>query len=136
MDFLKSIMVAASGLRAQSSRMRVIAENIANVNSVATQPDAEPYRRKIPTFRATFDRELGAQVVKAGPIQRDDSEFGLRYEPSHPAANEQGYVQTPNVSTLVESVDMREAQRTYQANLNVITSSRQMILRTMDILRG
>ncbi|MEO1199281.1 MAG: flagellar basal body rod protein FlgC [Pseudomonadota bacterium] len=136
MDILKSIMVAASGLRAQSSRMRIIAENIANADSVASQPGGDPYRRKVPTFRATFDRELGAQVVRTGPVLRDQSDFGQRYEPGHPAANEQGYIQTPNVNSMVESMDMREAQRTYQANLNVINTTRQMVLRTLDILRS
>lgn len=135
-DFLKSIMVAASGLKAQSSRMRVIAENIANADSLASAPGGDPYRRQVPTFRTVLDRTLDARVVESGRILPDQSAFGTRFEPGHPAADERGYVKTPNVNTFIETVDMREAQRTYQANLNVISAARQMVLRTLDILRG
>ena len=136
MDLMNSLMVAATGLRAQSSRMRVIAENIANANSTGLDPNQEPYRRRIPTFEAEFDRALKSEVVKIGKIEEDKSDFRLRYQPGHPAANEEGYVRVPNVNTLVESVDMREAQRSYEANLNVVQSSRTMLARTLDILRG
>jgi len=136
MDFLKSMMIAASGLKAQSGRMRVIAENIANAKSTGNRPGEDPYQRKIPTFKAEFDRQMRVNVVELGKIHSDKSEFELRYEPGHPAANDEGYVQLPNVNTLVEAVDMREAQRSYEANLNVVDSTRKMMQRTLDILRA
>lgn len=136
MDFLKTLMVSAAGLKVQSGRMRVIAENMANADSAPRTAAEEPYRRKIPTVRTSFDRELGASLVRLGRVERDTSDFDLRYEPGHPAADPRGMVRYPNVSTLVESVDMREAQRTYQANLNVVTATRTMLQRTIDILRG
>lgn len=136
MDFLRSIMVAASGLKAQSGRMRVIAENIANAESTGQNPGDEPYQRKVPTFRSEFDRELRANVVGLGKILEDKSPFQMRYDPGHPAANAEGYVQMPNVNTLVEVADMREAQRSYQANLNVVDATRTMMQRTIDILKA
>lgn len=136
MDFLRSLMIAASGLKAQNGRMRVIAENIANSDSTGRTPDEDPYRRKIPTFRSKFDRELNAEVVRLGRIQEDKSDFGIRHDPGHPAADAQGNVRVPNVNTLIETVDIREAQRSYEANLNVINSTRRMLQRTIDILRG
>src|SRR5919199_6415856 len=136
MDFLKSISIAASGLRAQAGRMRVIAENIANADSTSPRPGAEPYRRKIPTFRAEIDRTLEASVVGLGRMRTDPSEFRSKYEPGHPAADANGYVKYPNVNSLVEMSDMREAQRSYEANLNVIGATRRMIQRTIDILKS
>ncbi len=136
MDFLKSIAVAASGLRAQTGRMRVIAENIANADSTAQRPGGDPYRRRIPTFRAEIDRALGASVVSMGRVQVDPSDFRTKYEPGHPMADANGYVKYPNVNSLVETTDMREAQRSYEANLNVITATRRMLQRTIDILRA
>ncbi len=136
MDLMKTIMVAASGLKAQSGRMRVIAENMANVDSVAPRAGLDPYRRRVPTFETSFDRELNAEVVKLGRIQKDNSDFGTRYEPGHPAADPRGYVRTPNVNTLVEQMDFRQAQRSYEANIGVIGTTRRMISRTLDILRG
>lgn len=136
MDFLKSIAIAASGLRAQASRMRVIAENIANADSTAQQPGGDPYRRKITSFRHALDRTLGAQIVGLARVQADTSPFRLKYQPGHPAADANGYVKYPNVNTLVEITDMREAQRSYEASLNVIGATRRMIQRTLDILRS
>jgi flagellar basal-body rod protein FlgC len=136
MDFLKSIAIAATGLRAQSGRMRVIAENIANADSTAERPGAEPYRRKIPTFRSEVDRALQANVVGLGRLKTDRSEFRSKHEPGHPAADANGYVKYPNVNSLIEMTDMREAQRSYEANLNVIGSTRRMIQRTLEILRA
>ncbi|NRA88675.1 MAG: flagellar basal body rod protein FlgC [Rhizobiales bacterium] len=136
MDIFKSLMIAATGLRAQSSRMRVISENIANAQSTATTPGGDPYRRKISTFKQEFDRELNANVVMPGRILKDNTEFSLKYDPSHPAANATGYIKLPNVNSLIEMADMREAQRSYEANLNVITSTRKMMVRTIDILRA
>ena len=136
MDFLKSITVAASGLRAQAGRMRVIAENIANADSTAARPGAEPYRRKVPTFRVAMDRALDANIVDLGRVRPDASEFRSKYEPGHPSADAAGYVKYPNVNSLVEMADMREAQRSYEANLNVIGATRRMLQRTIDILRA
>lgn len=136
MDFLSTLKIAASGLRAQSGRMRVIAENLANADSTATSPQGEPYRRRVPTFVSELNRELGAQMVKPGRILLDRSEFKSRYEPGHPAADARGYVKAPNVNPLIESMDMREAQRSYEANLNVVSSTRRMLMRTLDILKG
>jgi flagellar basal-body rod protein FlgC len=136
MDFLKSMAVAAAGMRVQSGRMRVISENIANADSTASTPGGDPYRRRIPTFRETLDSEIGTRVVALGPIETDSSEFHAKFEPGHPAADPSGMVKYPNVNALVEMVDMREAQRAYDANVNVITATRAMIQRTLDILRS
>jgi flagellar basal-body rod protein FlgC len=136
MDFLKTISVAASGLKAQSGRMRVIAENIANANSTADRPGADPYRRKIPTFTRRFDRDLEASMVELGRVRTDQSDFKTRFDPGNPAANAKGEVKLPNVNTVVETMDMREAQRSYEANLNLVTATRRMISRTIEILRA
>lgn len=136
MDFLKSLAVAASGLKAQSGRMRVIAENLANADSTADKPGADPYRRKVPTFSQRFDREIGASVVQLGAVKRDQSAFRTKFDPGNPAADEAGQVKMPNVDGLIETMDMREAQRSYEANLNVVTATRRMISRTLDILRA
>jgi flagellar basal-body rod protein FlgC len=136
MDFLKTISVAASGLKAQSGRMRIIAENMANADSTGEKPGADPYRRKIPTFGRKFDRELEASVVELGRVRPDQSAFRTRFEPGHPAADAAGNVKLPNVDPIIETMDMREAQRSYEANLNLITATRRMISRTLDILRA
>lgn len=136
MDLVKSLFISASGLKAQNGRIRVIAENIANADSTGKTPEEDPYRRKVPTFKNQFDRELQAETVALGRIEEDRSQFPTRYEPGHPAADANGNVRMPNVNSLVESVDMREAQRSYEANLNVIEATRRMLQRTIDILRG
>ena len=136
MDFLKTIAVAASGLRAQAGRMRVLSENIANADSTAQRADADPYRRRIPTFGSAVDRALGARVVALGKIKTDSSQFRVKYEPGHPSADASGNVKYPNVNALVEMTDMREAQRSYEANVNVIGVTRRMIQRTLDILKA
>ena len=108
--------------------MRVIAENLANADSAGKTPGEEPYRRKIPTFKAVMDNEVGAtKVVEIGRLAYDMCDFNSRYEPGHPAADATGYVRYPNVNSLIETMDMREAQRTYEANLNVVTVTRQML---------
>jgi flagellar basal-body rod protein FlgC len=135
-DFLKSISVAASGLRAQAGRMRVISENIANADSTATKPGEDPYRRKIPTFRSEIDRALGARVVGLGRTATDQAAFRTKYEPGHPSADASGNVKYPNVNSLVEMTDMRDAQRSYEANINVIGATRRMIQRTIEILKA
>jgi flagellar basal-body rod protein FlgC len=136
MDFVKSMAIAASGLRAQAGRMRVISENIANSDSTAQTAVGDPYRRRIPTFTSQLDRTLDARVVTLGPVRTDPSNFQVKYEPGHPAADATGNVRHPNVNPLVEMTDMRDAQRSYEANLNVIGATRRMIARTLDILRG
>lgn len=136
MDFVKSIAIAASGLKAQAGRMRVVAENIANADSTAERPGANPYRRKVATFRTEMDRALDANVIGLGRISTDPSEFRSKYEPGHPAADANGYVKYPNVNALIETTDMREAQRSYEANLNVIGATRRMIAKTLEILRA
>jgi flagellar basal-body rod protein FlgC len=135
-DFIKTMAIAASGLRAQAGRMRVISENIANADSTPTQRGADPYRRKLPTFTSEFDRELGVTKVGLGRTQTDKSDFRLKYEPGHPAADANGNVKYPNVNSLVELSDMREAQRSYEANVNLITATRRMLQRTIDILKA
>jgi flagellar basal-body rod protein FlgC len=135
MDLFKSLNIASSGLKAQAGRMRVIAENIANADSLPTRQGEQPYRRKVPTFRSELDRETQADLVSIGRIREDQSAFERRYEPGHPAADAQGYVQAPNVNSLIETMDMREAQRSYEANLNVVSATRRMLQRTLDILR-
>jgi flagellar basal-body rod protein FlgC len=135
MDFLKSISIAASGLRAQAGRMRIISENIANADSVAPGAGADPYRRRIPSFRSEVDRTLDARVVAMGPVRADRSDFRLKYEPGHPAADANGNVRYPNVNPMIEMTDLREAQRSYEANVNVIGATRRMIQRTLEILK-
>ena len=128
-----AMAVAASALKAQQSRMRVIAENIANAQSTATAPGGQPYRRQVPVFQA---RDLdGATGVVLAEVRPDQSDFKRDYDPSHPAADADGYVLRPNVDTLVEAMDMREAQRAYEANLNVIETARVMETRLLDILK-
>lgn len=135
MDTMKSMLVAASGMRAQAERMRVIAENLANASSTAESPDEDPYRRQIPIFKAELDRATGAQTVRVTGVIKDNSDFNEQYMPGHPAADERGYVKLPNVNSLVEMMDMREAQRAYEANLNVIDNTRTMMARTVDLLK-
>lgn len=135
MDINKSVAVSAAGLKAQSMRMRVIAENIANQDSVASAPGGDPYRRRVPTFKAVVDRKLGATSVVVDNIKTDKSDFGRVYKPGHPAADAQGYIRTPNVSGIVEQADMQNAQRSYEANLNAIEAARSMTARTIDLLR-
>ena len=135
-DFARSMGIATSGLRAQAGRMRVISENIANADSTAMNPGGDPYRRKVPTFSSTLDRALDAKVVSLGKIKPDTTPFRVKYEPSNPAADVAGNVKYPNVNSLVEMTDLREAQRSYEANINVIGASRRMIQRTIEILKS
>ncbi|MDP1730246.1 MAG: flagellar basal body rod protein FlgC [Devosia sp.] len=135
-DFLSSLKIAATGMHAQTTRMRLIAENLANADSTGKTPGEDPYRRRIPTFKAVMDEEAGGKTVQIGRVAYDMSDFDSRFEPGHPAADDRGYVRYPNVKSLIETMDMREAQRTYEANLNVVTVTRQMLGRTIDILRG
>jgi flagellar basal-body rod protein FlgC len=135
-DFARSMGIATSGLRAQAGRMRVISENIANADSTAPTAGGDPYRRKVPTFGSALDRALDAQVVTLGRIRPDQSDFRVKHEPGNPAADAAGNVKYPNVNTLIEMTDMRDAQRSYEANLNIISATRRMIQRTLDILKA
>jgi flagellar basal-body rod protein FlgC len=135
-DFMRSMSIATSGLRAQAGRMRVISENIANADSTAQGPGGEPYRRKVPTFSSALDRALDAKVVTLGRVRPDMSTFRVKHEPGNPAADASGNVKYPNVNSLVEMTDMRNAQRSYEANLNIIGATRRMIQRTLDILKS
>ena len=135
-DFVRSMGIATSGLRAQSGRMRVISENIANADSTAASAGGDPYRRKVPTFSSELDRTLDAKVVSLGKVVPDSTAFRIKHEPSNPAADAAGNVKYPNVNSLVEMTDMRDAQRSYEANLNVISATRRMISLTLNILKS
>lgn len=136
MDLMKSLLISASGMKAQSARMRVIAENLANADSVADTPGGQPYRRQMVSFRNELDRSVGAKLVEVNRTMPDQTPFGRKYEPGNPAADASGYIQTPNVEPVIEISDMQEAQRSYEANLNVISAARTMLMRTIDLLRG
>jgi len=135
MDLAESMAIAASGMRAQTGRMRTIAENIANANSTSSTPGGDPYRRKIATVKSEFDRELGATLVESGKPIDDMTDFRQQYDPGNPAADKAGYIKLPNVNSLVEIMDMRDAQRSYEADLTVMDASKTMLSRTVDLLR-
>jgi flagellar basal-body rod protein FlgC len=134
MNFAASMSIAASGMRVQTERMKVISENIANASSTSPTPGGDPYRRKIATQTSTFDRELGANLVQSGKPMQDSSDFRTQYDPGNPNADKQGYVKLPNVDPLIEIMDMKEAQRSYEADLTVMDSTKQMLSRTVDLL--
>lgn len=136
MELMKAIHISASGMKAQGTRLRVTAENLANSDSLAKTAEGEPYRRKIITFESELDRKLNANLVQIGDVGRDKSDFDLTYEPNHPLANEDGYLKRPNVNALIEMMDLREARRSYEANMTVIENSRSMMQRTIDLLRA
>src|SRR6202162_1662864 len=135
-DFARSMGIATSGLRAQAGRMRVLSENIANADSTASTAGGDPYRRKVPTFSSELDRTLDARVVSLGKIKPDQTAFRVKHEPSNPAADAAGNVNYPKVNPLIEMTDMRDAQRSYEANLNIISATRRMIKLTLDILKA
>jgi flagellar basal-body rod protein FlgC len=135
MDLKTSIGVSASGLHAQSLRMRIIAENLANADSVAKTPGGNPYRRRVATFQSEVDKATGGTMVKVDSIVGDKSDFGKVYQPGNPAADASGYVLQPNVNNLIETADMKAAQRSYEANLNAIESARDMTMRTLDLIK-
>ena len=134
-DLTASSDIASKGMKAQATRLRVISENLANADSTSETPGGEPYRRKLVTFRNQLDKTLDADTVKVKRIFNDRSKLPAKYDPAHPAANAQGYVLQPNVNPLIEMMDMREAQRSYEANMNVISTSRQMVAKTLDLLK-
>ena len=135
MDLMKSIKIAAAGMRVQGVRLKVISENIANADSLSPVAGGDPYRRKVVTFENALDRELGTALVKVHNVDVDTSEFRKNFQPGHPAADKDGYVRLPNVNALVEMMDMREAQRSYEANLRIIDVSKHLVSRTIDLLR-
>lgn len=132
---IASSKLSASGLQAQSVRMRVVSENIANANSTGRTEGSDPYTRKTVTFRAELDRALGAAPVAVKSIGADQSEFPVQHDPGNPAADANGMVKMPNVNVLTEMTDMREANRSYEANLQMIKQVRSMITSTLDLLR-
>ena len=134
-DLTISADIAASGMKAQAERLKVISQNMANVDSVSAEPGGEPYRRQVVSFQNYVDKETGAQKVRVDKIVKDMSPFEKKYDPNHPAADAQGYVSLPNVNTLVEMMDMKEAQRVYDANLNMLKTARGMNSSVLDILK-
>ncbi len=134
MDLDRALRISAAGMQAQSTRLRVVAENLANADSTGQSPGADPYRRKTVSFANTLDRSVGASTVRANRIGTDAEAFPQRYDPSHPAADTNGYVKLPNVDTAIEAMDMREAQGTYSANLAVLETTRGMLTRTIQAL--
>lgn len=135
MDITKAMQISAAGMKAQGTRIKVIAENLANADSTAETPGDLPYRRKVVTFKNELDRGLGTNQVRVAAIGVDRSDFQRRYEPGHPSADQDGYVLMPNVNSIVETLDMQEAQRSYDANLTLIDTARSMLSRTVDLLR-
>lgn len=133
---ISAMKISASGLEAQSMRLRVISENLANAQSTGATPGSDPFRRKTITFGAELDKLSGAELVAVKGVQVDDSPFKLEFDPGNPAADPAGYVKMPNVNLILEMADMREATRSYESNLQVIKQSREMISMTIDLLRG
>lgn len=136
MDLNLAIQTSASGMRSQSTRMRVISENIANSQSLAKGPDDDPYRRQMVTFRNELDRLSGAKLVNVRKVVEDKSEFKQKYDPLHPAANPQGYVKLPNVNVMLETMDMQQAQRSYEANIASLKAAQNMLVKTIDLLNA
>lgn len=135
MDLARALDISAAGMAAQAGRLRVIAENLANQDTTGSTPGAEPYRRKTVTFANRMDRALGLPTVQLARIGRDATAFPQRYDPGHPAADTNGYVRVPNVNSFIELMDMREAQRSYSANLAVLQATRGMLVRTIGLLK-
>ncbi len=134
-DLTVSADIAASGMRVQAERLKVIAQNMANADSISTEPGGQPYRRQVVSFQNYIDQETGAQMVKVDKIVRDNSPFEKKYAPNHPGADAQGYISLPNVNPLIEMMDMKEAQRAYDANLNMMKTAREMNTSVLDILK-
>jgi flagellar basal-body rod protein FlgC len=135
MNILNAMDISAAGMKAQGDRLRVVSQNIANADTAANTPNADPYRRKTVIFKNEMDRAAGVSKVQVDRIVEDDSnDFKLKFMPSHPGADQNGYIRLPNINTLVESMDMREAQRSYEANLGMIKISKGMLGKTIDLL--
>ena len=127
--------IAVSGMHAQSERLRIISENMANADSIGIRPGEDPYRRQVVTFKDYIDKETGAKMVKVDKVVPDESQFPLKYDPNHPAANAEGYVAMPNVNPLIEMMDLKEAQRSYDANLSMMQTARDMNSKVLDLLK-
>ena len=134
-DIIKTMRISGAGMKTQGARLQVIAQNVANANSLPQAEGGQPYRRQVMTFKNVFNEAVGLDTVEVDKVRPDRSAFGKRFDPNHPAADEDGYVLTPNVNMLIEMTDMREAQRSYDANLNVIKASKAMLNSTIDVLR-
>ncbi|GHU01010.1 flagellar basal-body rod protein FlgC [Alphaproteobacteria bacterium] len=135
-DLMASASLAVAGMKAQAKRLRVISQNMANADSLAKTRGGDPYRRQVISFRQALDRAMGAKKPVADKVMPDQSQFGQKYEPSHPMADAAGYVKTPNVNMLVEIMDMREAELSYQANTAALMTSRSMAAQTLDLLNN
>ena len=131
-----SLSIASSGLEAQSTRMRIVSENLANASATGRTAGSDPYQRKTVTFDAEMDRAAGAQLVKVKEVGVDHTPFRVDYDPGNPAADKAGYVKLPNVNMMVEMADMREVSRSYEANLQIVKQVRSMFGMTIDLLRG
>ena len=127
--------IAVSGMKAQSERLRIFSENMANADSIGIRPGEDPYRRQVVTFKDYIDKETGAKMVKVDKVVPDESQFPLKYDPNHPAANAEGYVAMPNVNPLIEMMDLKEAQRSYDANLSMMQTARDMNSKVLDLLK-
>lgn len=135
MDLIDTIHISSAGMKVQQDRLKIVSQNIANAESVGTRDGQAPYRRQTISFKNALDKETGVKMVKTSRVSTDKSDFTMKYEPAHPQANAQGYVFYPNVNSLSEMMDMREARRSYEANLNVIESSKSMLNQTINLLR-
>ena len=133
---LASLKIASSGITAQSTRMKVVSENIANANTTGTTPGSDPYQRKTVSFQSEIDKLTGADLVEVGKVSNDRTPFVIEHDPGNPAANADGYVKKPNVRMLVEMADMRDANRSYEANVQVVKQARELINMTIDLLRS
>ena len=135
MDLNKALSISAAGMDVQTFRLRVIAENLANQNTTGSAPGADAYRRKTVTFEERLNQAAGAPTVRVAQVGHDNSDLPLRYDPSNPAANANGYVKTPNVNSFIEMMDMRDAEHSYSANLAVMQATRSMLTRTLSLLQ-
>ena len=134
-DLANSLYIASSGMAAQSERLKIIAQNIANADNVGQKPDDTPYRRKIISFKNVMDKQLGVPRVQVSKIGVDSSEFRTKYDPTHPAANAEGYIFLPNVNSMIENGDLKEAERTYAANVNVVEVTKSMLQNTLGLIK-
>jgi flagellar basal-body rod protein FlgC len=134
-DLNTSLQVSAAGMQAQVARIKIVSENLANQNTTGSSPGADAYRRRTVTFANSLDKELGVETVKVKSVGIDKSEQPSRYDPGNPAANKDGYVKTPNVNTFVELMDMRDAEQSYSANLNVASTTRNMLNQTLNLIK-
>lgn len=135
MDILKALKISSAGMKVQGQRLLVVAENLANADNMPAEPGGDPYRRKLVTFKNVLDRTLGVRTVRIDRVTPDMSALETKYDPGHPAADAQGFVRMPNVKPLIETMDMRQAQRSYEANLTVVQAAKNMLQKTIDLLR-